>query len=53
MRYVRLRVQAVVHDPVLQEDIVCGEGSGPGCCCWRKERHWDAEADFGRHCDGC
>ena len=40
----------MVDDPVLQEDIVCGEGNGPSCCCRGQERHWDAETDFGSHC---
>lgn len=49
MLHVRLRVQAVIDNPVLQEDIVCCEGSGPSCCCRGEERHWDAETDFGSH----
>lgn len=42
----------MVHNTVLQEYVVCGEGRGPGCRCGGEEGHWDTETDFGCHC-GC
>ena len=41
----------MVHNAVLQEYVVCGEGRGPGCGCRGEEWHGDTEADFGCHCD--
>ena len=43
----------MIHDAVLEEDVVGSEGEGPGRGCGGQERHWDREADFGRHCGGC
>jgi hypothetical protein len=39
----------VVHDTVLQEDVVRSEGDCPGRCCGSQERHWDAEPNSGSH----
>lgn len=43
----------MVNDAVLEEDVVGGEGKGPGRGRGGQERHGDGKADFGCHCGGC
>jgi hypothetical protein len=47
---VHLAIDTLVHDAVLEKDVVESHRRGPGCARGREERHWDAEADFGCHC---
>ena len=47
----RLGCKSVEDNAVLEEEVVRCEWSCPSRSCRSEEWHWDAEPDFGRHCD--
>jgi hypothetical protein len=46
----RLCVESLVDNTVLEKDVVRSEGKSPCCSRWCEKRHWDAETDLGSHC---